>query len=73
MRTNITGMEGPGDGGKPPAGEVREEGYRVRTDEGWKYVIFDPEDPLAWIISDWYGTPPDRQQEDEDGEGPETD
>jgi len=65
-------MEGPENEGEPPAGEVREEGYKLRSDDSWKYVIFDPENPLAFVLSDWFGTPPDRQPEDEDGEGPET-
>jgi len=72
MRTNITGMEGSDDEGEPPEGGVQEEGYRLQSGEGWKYVIFDPENPLAYILSDWFGTPPDRQPEDEDGEDQET-
>jgi hypothetical protein len=50
------------------AGEVREEGYRLTRDEGWKYVIFDPENPLAWILSDFWGTPPDADGQEDEGE-----
>jgi len=63
-----------GAGSDPPDGEdvVRDEGYSVDTEEGPKYVIFDPENPLAWIISDWFGTPPDADEDEDavDGEGP---
>lgn len=71
MRTKNTDM---GAGSDPPEGEeaVRDEGYAVDTEEGRKYVIFDPKNPLAWILSDWFGTPPDAEADDEtvDGEGP---
>jgi len=68
MRTKNRGM---GAGSDPPddEDEVRDEGYHVDTEEGRKFVIFDPENPLAWIISDWYGTPPDADEGDEEGEG----
>ena len=58
-------MDGPA---RDDEGEVREEGYRFTTEEGWKYVIFDPEHPLAWILSDCFGTPPDAERDDQDGE-----
>jgi len=52
---------------------VRDEGYSVDTEEGRKFVIFDPKNPLAWIISDWYGTPPDAEPAEEDaGDGEPT-
>ena len=72
MRTKKSGM---GAGSDPPDDEdaVRDEGYSVDTEEGRKFVIFDPENPLAWIISDWYGTPPDAEQpEEEAGDGEPT-
>jgi hypothetical protein len=57
-----------GAGSDPPDGEdeVRDEGYHVDTEEGRKFVIFDPKNPLAWIISDWFGTPPDAEADEEE-------
>ena len=72
MRTSITGMEAPENEDEPPASGVREEGYKLRSDDSWEYVIFDPENPLAYILSDSFGTPPDRQPEDDDGEDAKT-
>lgn len=46
--------------------QVRAEGYEV---SGRLYVIFDPENPLAWVISDLYGIPPDRGESDDEEAG----
>lgn len=61
----VTDMGGSREDDEP---DVREEGHRVNTDDGWKYVIFDPKNPLAWVLSDWFGLPPDRREGDEAGE-----
>lgn len=71
MRTKNSGM---GAGSDPAEDDetYRDEGYTADTDEGRKFVIFDPKNPLAWITSDWYGTPPDAADGDDavDGEEP---
>ena len=51
---------------------IREEGYTVDTDEGRRFVIFDPENPLAWVMSDLWGTLPtvDRNEDEDQEDGP---
>lgn len=60
MRTSVMGMSRQ----EAEVGEVRDEGYS--TEKG-AFVIFDPKNPLAWIMSDQYGGPPDAEGTDDQG------